>query len=49
MNLLAYTKKLAEQIAYYDELAKRDYFSIKATNPFIQPINITIIWVEDDQ
>ncbi len=47
MNLLSYTKKLAEQIAYYDEIAKIDFF--KEANPFVQPINITIIWVEDNQ
>ena len=44
MNLLAYTKKLSEMIAYYDDIAKRDFFGM--TNPFHQdPINITIIWV----
>ncbi len=47
MNLLAYTKKLSEQIAYYDALAKGDFFDTHITNPFTQPINITIIWVDE--
>ena len=46
MNLLAYTKKLSEMIAYYDDIAKKDFFGM--TNPFHQdPINITIIWVDE--
>ncbi len=45
MNLFAYTKKLAEQIAYYDALAKNSVLNM--TNPFTQPVNITIIWVDE--
>ena len=47
MNLLAYTKKLAEQIAYYDALTKQDRVNPYFTNPFTQPVNITIIWVDE--
>ncbi len=47
MNLLAYTKKLAEQIAFYDSLTKRDFSNLYFTNPFTQPVNITIIWVDE--
>lgn len=48
MNLLAYTKKLSEQIAHYDALAKGDAINnIRFTNPFTQPINITIVWVDE--
>ncbi len=47
MNLLAYTKKLAEQIAYYDSLAKGDFWNNHISNPFTQPVNITIIWVDE--
>lgn len=45
INLLAYTKKLSEQIAYYDSLAKREFVS----NPFSKPLNITIIWVDEKE
>ena len=47
MNLFAYTKKLAEQIIYYDALAKNSVFNPQMTNPFTQPVNITIIWVDE--
>ena len=47
MNLLAYTKKLYEQIAYYDALTKNKFFDSNMTNPFSKPINITIIWVDE--
>lgn len=47
MNLFAYTKKLSEKIAYYDALTKKDIFDHYASNPFSQPINITIIWVDE--
>lgn len=42
-NLLAYTKKLSEQIAYYDTLVKQSF----AINPFTKPIEITIVWIEN--
>ncbi len=42
MNLLAYTKKLSEKIAYYDKMTKKNY----TTNPFEKPLNVTIIWVD---
>ena len=47
MNLLAYTKKLYEQIAYYDALTKNRFSNI--TNPFFKPLNITIIWVDEKE
>lgn len=43
MNLLAYTKKLSEKIAYYDKMTKRNAYG---TNPFEKPLNVTIIWVD---
>ena len=49
MNLFAYTKQLAERIAYYDAFAKGEFSDIYATNPFVQPINITIIWVDKEE
>ncbi len=47
MNLFAYTKKLSEKIAYYDALTKKDLFNSQVTNPFTQPINVTIIWIDE--
>ena len=46
MNLFAYTKQLADQIAFYDSIANIDYTNNLVTNPFRQPVNITIIWVD---
>ena len=48
MNLFAYTKQLADQIAFYDSIANIDYKN-PITNPFAQPLNITIIWVDKDE
>lgn len=48
MNLLAYTKKLYKQIAYYDTLTKNKFFDERITNPFFKPVNITIIWVDEN-
>ena len=52
MNLLSYTQKIAEKINFYDEIAKTALSSFGISNPFIrntqQPINITIIWIDDD-
>lgn len=52
MNLLAYTKKLSEQINFYDLMAKNNFLNPNVTNPFkktfTEPINVTIIWVEND-
>ncbi len=47
MNLFTYTKKLAEQIAFYDTLAKNSLLKPHISNPFTQPVNITIIWVDE--
>lgn len=46
MKLLDYTKKLTDKIKYYDTIAKTTLFS--AYNPFAKPINLTIVWIEDD-
>ena len=46
-NLFEYTKKLSEQIAYYDAIARGEFSNPHTTNPFTQPINITIIWIDD--
>ena len=50
MNLLSYTKRIAEKINFYDEIAKSAFSNFNLTNPFVQndPINITIIWIEGD-
>lgn len=47
MNLFEYTKKLAQKIKFYDEIAKTSYFGMK--NPFAQQQNITVIWIEDEK
>ena len=48
-NLFEYTKRLAEQIAYYDSVANGEFLESRFTNPFAQPINITIIWIDGDE
>ena len=48
MNLLEYTKKLSEKIKFYDSMAQNSYCSVSMSNPFAKPVNITIIWVEDE-
>ena len=47
MNLLDYTKKISKKIKFYDEIAKTPFFGMK--NPFAEPINVTVIWVEEDK
>ena len=47
-NFFKYSKKLTEKIAYYDALANGEFAESRMTNPFAQPINITIIWVDED-
>ena len=44
MNLLEYTKKIAEKIKLYDAMAKNPF----AVNPFAKPVAVTIIWVDED-
>ena len=46
MNLFEYTKKLTEQIKFYDSIAQNTFSNIY--NPFAKPISITIVWVEND-
>ncbi len=46
MNLLDYTKKLSEKIKFYDSIAQNPFLHM--TNPFAKPINVTIVWVEND-
>ncbi|MBQ8168167.1 hypothetical protein IJZ97_01965 [bacterium] len=48
-NLFEYTKKLSEQIAYYDAIAKGEFLDSYMPNPFAQPINITIIWIDEKE
>ena len=48
MNLLDYTKKLSEKIKFYDSIAQNPFCSISMSNPFARPVNITIVWVEDE-
>ncbi len=48
-KLFEYTKRLSEQIAYYDAIAKGEFLNSRITNPFAQPINVTIIWIEDNE
>lgn len=47
MNLLNYTKKLYEKINAYDKMAKNPYLDKGPKNPFCQPQNLTVIWVEE--
>ena len=44
-----YTKRLSAQIAYYDSLAKGKYLESSITNPFAPLINVTIIWIDDNE
>lgn len=46
MNLFEYTKKLSDKIKFYDSIVQNPFSSI--VNPFSKPINITIVWVEQD-
>ncbi len=48
MNLLDYTKKLSEKIKFYDTIAQNTFSGMHTANPFAKPVNITVIWVEDD-
>ncbi len=43
MKFLDFTKKLAQQIAYYDAIAKNKI------NIFSKPIPVTIIWIEEKE
>ena len=48
MNLLSYTKKIAEKINFYDEIVKNSLSDFPLSNPFAQQVNITVIWIDDD-
>ena len=48
MNLLSYTKKLAEKINFYDEIVKSSLSDFNLSNPFAAPVNITVIWIDGD-
>lgn len=48
MKFLDYTKKIAEKIRFYDDIAKNAYSNINMTNPFAKPVAVTIVWVEDE-
>lgn len=49
MNLFDYTKKLSEKIKFYDSIAQNTFSGIHMANPFAKPIQITIVWVENDK
>lgn len=52
MNLLSYTKKLSDQIRYYDIMTRNNFLNPNIINPFkrtiTEPVNLTIVWVEND-
>ncbi len=48
MNLLAYTKNLYKKINFYDKIVKNKNFDKYTANPFAKPVNLTIIWIEND-
>ena len=47
MDLLTYTKKLAEKIRYYDKLTKDLKFNLSLQNPFKQNTELLVVWVEN--
>jgi len=47
MNLFEYTKRISEKIRFYDSLLKES--SLNGYNPFVKPITLTIIWVENEK
>ena len=47
MNLFNYTKKLSEKISYYDRLTREAKKIFCASNPFVVPVNKTVVWVEN--
>lgn len=47
MDLLAYTRKLAEKINYYDRLVKSLKPNFSLRNPFNQDSELIVIWVEN--
>lgn len=48
MDLLNYTKKLYDKIKFYDSIAQNTFSGLHSVNPFAKPINITIVWVEEE-
>ena len=49
MDLLNYTKKLYDKIKFYDSVTQSSFSDLRTQNPFAKPINITIVWVEEDR
>lgn len=47
MNLFNYTKQLSEKISYYDRLTREAKKNFSMSNPFVVPVNKTIVWVEN--
>lgn len=47
MDLLAYTRKLAEKINYYDRLVKSLKLDFSLHNPFKPDTELIVIWVEN--
>ena len=48
MKFLDYTKKIAEKIRFYDDIAKDAFSNLHTINPFAKPIVVTIVWVEEE-
>lgn len=50
MNLFEYTKKLSDKIKFYDSIAQNNLFENPFwINPFAKPMNITIIWIGNEE
>ncbi len=50
MNLLEYTKKLSEKIRFYDSIVQKSFINpFSSINPFAKPLNITVIWIENEE
>ena len=45
INLLSYTKKLSDKIKFYDKISEEP---VNIFNPFAKPVNITVVWVEEN-
>lgn len=52
MSILSFTKKLSEKIKFYDEISQDKFSGLNMMNPFAndytKPINLTIIWVDEN-
>ncbi len=52
VSIQSFAKKLAEKINFYDSVSKNKFSGISMINPFMKdfykPINLTVIWVDDN-